>query len=145
MLSTLSCRVNGQNGITLLGWIYLVNLFWVSHHAYHHFDVEQLMLFPSLSNSYRWNISTETSCQLCQLGACKVALQQWGFTFWHVFVVHVLLSKLQSFLLSCTVSKTNCDTSIKLVKNRSKPQYSTKKKVVLFYFLNVIRYWSLII
>lgn len=48
MLSTLSCRDNGQNGVTLLGWIYLVNLFWVSHHAYYHFDVEQL-IFPLIT------------------------------------------------------------------------------------------------
>ena len=44
MLSSLSCRANWQNDAVLLGWIYLGNLFWVRHHLYHHFALEQLTI-----------------------------------------------------------------------------------------------------
>ena len=98
---------------------------------------------PSPSNLHGWIISAETPGQFCHkqicttahiLGACKVALQQGRFTFQHDSVLNVLLSTVQSFLSSYTVSKTICHTSIKFVKAGSKAQHSIKEKVGLLHF-----------
>ena len=86
---------------------------------------------PLPSNLCRWNITMETSCKLCYkqicttvriLGACKFALPQGRFNFWHDSVLQVLVSLFQSFLSSYTISKTNCNTSAKFVKAESKRQ-----------------------
>ena len=87
----------------------------------------------SFSNLHRGNITTETSCKLCHkqicttahvLGACKFPLQQGRFTFRHASVLQVLVSVLQSFLSSYTISKSNCNTTTKFVKAGSKLQKS---------------------
>ena len=62
---------------------------------------------PSPSNLKRWQITTESSCFLCQkivcttahiLGACQIALKQQRFTYRHDTVLSVLVSTLVKFL-----------------------------------------------
>ena len=64
-------------------------------------------VLPSPSNLKRWNITTESSCFLCNkevcttahiLGACLVARNQGRFTFRHNAVLQELVSSLQSFI-----------------------------------------------
>ena len=95
MLTSLSCRAHGQNGVVFLGWIYLGNLFWVCHHLYYRFALEQLTILSHYHPIYiNWiylprllaNSAINKSAHI--LGACKVALQQGlhlGMTLFHMY------------------------------------------------------------
>ena len=145
-MPSLSCRVNGQNGVVF----FRMDLSWISILSMPPSLLSSCLgasynILPSPSNLHRWNISTENSWQLyhkqictsahiLRIGACEIAFHQRRFTFQHGSVLYVLLSTFQSFLSSYTVFQTNFDTSIKFVKAWPKPEHSIKKKVNLLHF-----------
>ena len=91
---------------------------------------------PSASNLKRWQITTETSCFLCQknvctsahiLGACQVALQQQRFTYRHYSVLILLVSALSQFLSSFVPSQDS-STKMIFVKEGQTPKDIKKKQ-----------------
>ena len=96
---------------------------------------------PSPSNLKRWQITTESSCFLCQkivctiahiLGACQIALKQQRFTYRHDTVLSVLVSTLVKFL-SSYVPSPNSSSGISFVKEGQKPKNARKPMVGLLH------------
>ena len=96
---------------------------------------------PSPSNLKRWQITTESSCFLCQkivcttahiLGTCQIALKQQRFTYRHDTVLSVLVSTLVKFL-SAYVPSPNSSSGISFVKEGQKPKNARKPTVGLLH------------
>ena len=96
---------------------------------------------PSPSNLKRWQITTESSCFLCQkivcttahiLGACQIALKQQRFTYRHDTVLSVSVSTLVKFL-SSYVASPNSSSGISFVKEGQKPKNARKPTVGLLH------------
>ena len=90
---------------------------------------------PSPSNLLRWQLYTDASCSLCKksvctptqiLGACKVALNQVRYTFRHDTVLEALLSSIEKFLTSYSVSDEP-RSKIKFLKAGTKVPNCKKK------------------
>ena len=91
---------------------------------------------PPTSYLYRWNITTKTFHKLCYKQICTTAHVlgglQGSFTFQQDCVLQALVSVFQSFSSPYTVSKTNCNISVKFVKAGSKPQKLIKRKLAYY-------------